>query len=201
MTARFLVLYMLILFLPIYASAGTTIPVLVKESINANGQIPLTMTLYDAPKLGLNLYQTNKIVVVADREFVEIIEVPSEALQGRSKVYVEFTRVGFPLTPLNADRMPFAIPPSQQTATLTQGATVAQAAAFYEGAHVLAAESVCYTCGGAYPYQAGALATRSGGPNIERGRGCGGSLHTTTSDSRPFICYGTCLQQAKCSFP
>lgn len=180
------------------AGAAPLTSILVKDSINAKGWVPMVMAVYDAPEGGRVLYETTRSVDVRNRLFVDVLEVPSDILGGHSQVFVEFALAKSPQRPLRPQRMPFAVPPSQQSPGVSIAGVRAVATV---GTHVLAAESVCFTCGGAYPYQAGALATRSGGPNIERGRGCGGGLRTTTTDNRPFLCYGTCEQQALCSLP
>jgi hypothetical protein len=149
----------------------TIIPV--KEYIDGAGPVEVIISVYDQPQGGVLLYQVTKSVTAEEGLFDDTIEVPSELLSAHPQVFVEFTKASSPIKPLAEERMQFTQPTTPEAGAL--------AASAYDA-------SFCFTCGGFYPNIAGGVATRIGGTNIERGRGCSGGLVKNTRDHRPQLC-------------
>lgn len=174
----------LLLGTPLYAHEETT-EIIVKEASEATGPLEVLISVYDQPQGGTVLYQTTQTVEVSEGQFVEILSVPTALWAEHPQVFIAFAQATDPPVPLGDERMQFTHPSARMTdhGLVPQGASPTAAAAAVYGA------AVCYTCGGAFPFQTGAIATRIGGTNIERGPGCAGPLRRVTNDSRPFLCY------------
>jgi hypothetical protein len=155
---------------------NTIVPI--KEYIDASGEVDIIVSIYDQPKGGSLLFRQREKVIAEDGLFNDVVEVPSWILKSYSRIFLEFAKASSPFQLLADDRLQFMQPGTQAHEPGTR-AYVTEDASF---------TAVCFTCGGTYPIIVGAIATRIGGQNYERGRSCAGALAYTTRDSRPWIC-------------
>lgn len=151
-----------------------TIPI--KAYIDYKGPIVVTVSVYDQPQAGRLLYITTKRVIAEHGIFADVVEVPSEVVTNNQRVFIEFAKQSSPSLPLAQARMQF----SNQRSISPQDTIRVPGDS--------SCTSVCFTCGGSYPLFAGAIATRIGGQNIERGQLCDGAPNENNNDDRPFIC-------------
>lgn len=162
--------------------------ILVKDYINEITPVELVISVYDQPQEGTLLYLLTKLVTPEDGIFDDSIEVPSEILNRHPQVFVEFAKGSSPSEPLASERMQFSQPGVSRG---IKGSNITPQDD--PGNGVISLEvSVCFTCGGNWRYNAGAIVAGpfvSGRHNHQRGPNCSGSLAQST-DTRPRICAG-----------
>ena len=151
---------------------------IIKEQIKGRGQVSLAIRIYDAETGGNLLLEDSKTVKIDHGQFVDTFGIPNRIIELHPQVFFEFAKSETPDKPLGEERMQF-------TASGGNSEFGTTAAATYTPARWTA---VCYTCGGAFPRQVGAVATRSGGTNIQYWTGCSGTLANHTNDTRPMLC-------------
>jgi hypothetical protein len=150
--------------------AGETTMIPLKGEINARGVVDLVISVYDQPEGGILLYQLTKPVAVKHKIFDEDINVPSELFSANPQVFVGFAKTSAPEDEIG-ERMPFTKAPESHPIPQNHTGYV----------------SLCFTCGGHFPFRVGAFPVPSPYRVVERGSGCSGSL-IERRDTRPWLC-------------
>jgi hypothetical protein len=159
---------------PAVLAQPETTPIPVKEYLDAVGAIDVIMHVYDAPQGGTLLHQVTQSVTVQEGIFDELIDLPTALLMAHPQVFIEFATAAAPEEPLAEERMQYTQPGELAGARRHQ---------------LFTDVSLCFSCGGDFPFLAGTLATRNSGKNLERGRRCAGDLRHRR-DTQPRLCYG-----------
>jgi hypothetical protein len=161
--------------------------IIVKDYIDEVKPVELIISVYDELQGGTLLYQLTKPVTPEDGIFFDTIEVPSEILDGYPQVFIEFSKASSPSEPLPGERMEFNQPWVSRD---IEGANITSRDA--EGLAFSESVSVCFTCGGAWPFTAGAIVAGpfvSGRHNHQRGENCKNpDVLEQSTDPRPQIC-------------
>jgi hypothetical protein len=171
-------LFVLLAAQPVQAQEEMTTMIFVKDYIDETEPVELVISVYDQPQGGMLLYQVTKSVTPEDGIFDDSIKVPSEILSRHPQVFVEFAKASSPSDPLSGERMQFAQRGVSSRDTQERADPPSQSADLI---------SVCFTCGGQFPLEAGAINAGTGSHNHQRGPGCSGGLRDMV-DRRPRIC-------------
>jgi len=139
-----------------------------------DGNDKLILRIYNQAVGGAALFEVTRKVDVSNGVYVAFVDVPGEILSNNLKVWLEAASEAEPFTPIG-ERTPFA------TRRPAGGAT--QAFTCLSGG----CASLCFSCGGAYPFFNGALPLPAGSMPTERGIACGDPLQAR-ADTSPFLC-------------
>jgi hypothetical protein len=139
--------------------------------------VAVVLRLYDRPVAGTLLFQEQqRVAVEPDGIFVAMIGqgtaggVPASITGQHATVWADYS---FASTP--------GIASNRQQITHSQSGVTTNVVP--DGGQMV---SLCFTCGGNWPYFSGAFTNTGTGPT-ERASGCVGTLIVRT-DSRPFLC-------------
>jgi hypothetical protein len=144
-----------------------------KGTIAKDGDAELILRLYDRAIGGTKLFEETTVVEVSQGVYVAFMEVPSAVIARHPTVWMEVARQETPYLPLGA-RKPFAMRRAEnnpQAITCPSGGCA----------------TLCFTCGGAYPFYNGGWPLAAGSMPTERGSSCSGTL-TSVADTFPFLC-------------
>jgi hypothetical protein len=140
-----------------------------KEGIAKEGTVSLVLKIYDLSNGGTKLYEATHEVEVTHGQYFAIIQVPSETIARSQTIWLEAASI---------EEKEVAFEPRQSFATRAPLGAVPNTA--YAGA------MLCYTCGGNFWYQTGAIPVSEGNPT-EWGASCSSPLQKRT-DYRPYLC-------------
>jgi hypothetical protein len=141
--------------------------------IAAHGDVELILRLYDRADGGTKLFEETALVEVSQGTYLAFVAVPSRILAGQTTVWMEVARET--RTSLRiAERQAFALKRADNQVLATSCPSGGCA-------------SLCYTCGGDYPFYNGTIALPSGSMPTERGGSCAQPLEAM-ADVSPFLC-------------
>jgi hypothetical protein len=155
------------------AQQNQTIVVPFKGQIR-DGNDRLILRIYDQAVGGAVLFEVTRKVDVSNGVYVALVDVPSEILSAKTNVWLEGSKETEPFTPIG-ERTQFAI--------RRLGGGITQAIVCPAGG----CASLCFTCGGAYPFFNGAIPLAAGSMPTERGGACAAPLQAR-ADTIPFLC-------------
>jgi hypothetical protein len=155
--------------------------IFVKEYIDEVEPVELIISLYDQSEGGALLYQLTQVVTPEEGIFDEPITVPAEILSQYHQVFIEFAKASSPSEPLAAERMQYTHRVIRED---IHGTDIQPSDLPGRGSIDV---SLCFTCGGFYPREAGAISAGPGSHNHQRGPRCSGPLRNII-DRRPRIC-------------
>ncbi len=146
-----------------------------------DGKAHFVFSIYSAATGGTKLFEEEQsIAPTGNHLYAEVGSathggIPAHILRQHSTIYLEVARASAPWNAL-ASRQMIAFKPANNSNANSSGFAVS----------ISVDPSVCFTCGGAWPFLVGSWSTPTPGA-YERPSGCGGAL-ASSGDTRPYLC-------------
>jgi hypothetical protein len=148
---------------------------------SADGKTRFVFTVYDRATGGTRLFEeTQAIRVNGSQLYADVGSatrggIPAQILAQHSNIYIDVARASAPWSAVG-NRQLVAFKPANASNVAPNGVYV----------FVPVDPSLCFTCGGAWPYLVGSWSTPLPGA-YERRSACGGAFASST-DTRPYLC-------------